>query len=360
MANFFAYPFAIAGDKTTVPNTGNDLGPINYQYGWGTNYDLTLGVDADALPISRNQTNQLFYDVTSALQQYQSVGTPDFIPSGQTVDGDPYPYNLYARVRYPAGDGGLLYESQIDTNTNTPGTDNTWLLISGDNTGIKPGMVLPYAGITAPAGYLLCNGQTPLRASYGALLAALTFTQTAVVSNSSVTITGLSDTTKMYIGEVLEGAGIQANTTIVTIPTSTSITVSLMPTVSSSPTTPLTFFPYGNGNGSTTFTVPNAVDTVIAGAGGTLLGAAGASGVGLSGGDATYMMQNSDIASHVHAPTNGLVNFLGQKSGGLTETGFGGTASDTADNTGDITPTRAQTAMPIVQPTILMNYIIKT
>ncbi len=178
MAVFFAYPFGVDGDLTAIPNPSQAGGLVSYQTGFTINYEYNLATNPSAYPIPRTQFNQLMYDITNAIQQYQTDAIPQFITSSETVDSNPYPYNIYAQVRYnvgsPGSDGSgtLVYENQVQGNTATPGADNTWSVISGAGT-IMPGTMLDFGGDTAPAGYLVCNGQSVSTTTYAALFAAI-------------------------------------------------------------------------------------------------------------------------------------------------------------------------------------------
>jgi microcystin-dependent protein len=168
MAKYFIYPFAQSGDKTPIPevSVGN---PVSYQDGWGPNYELDLISDPNALPIPRDQTNQLYYDITDAIRQYQTHGVPDFITSADNL-GSPFAYDIYAQVRYNDGSGMKIYENRVAGNVTTP-PDPSWVVVSGNP--VPPGVILPYGGGVVPAGYLLCNGALVLRSTYFALYTAI-------------------------------------------------------------------------------------------------------------------------------------------------------------------------------------------
>jgi hypothetical protein len=59
-------------------------------------------------------------------------------------------------------------------------------------TGVPIGAQIPYAGSSAPAGWLLCYGQAVSRTTYASLLAAYTSAQTGSLSSGSPTITGVT------------------------------------------------------------------------------------------------------------------------------------------------------------------------
>ena len=170
MAMFFAYPFGVDGTLTAIPNPTQGSGSVSYQEGWGPDYALDLSGGPPALPIPRDQMNQLFYDITNAIQQYQTHAVPDFILASETTNGLPYPYDLYAQVRYDPGTGVQIWENQVSGNTTTP-PDPSWLVISGSP--IPSGFILDFGGTSAPSGYLLCDGSAYSRTTYAALFSAI-------------------------------------------------------------------------------------------------------------------------------------------------------------------------------------------
>ena len=172
---------------------------------------------------------------------------------------------------------------------------------------IPAGVVSAFAGTAAPTGYLLCYGQTINRSQYADLFAAIGTT-------------------------------------------------------------------YGAGDGSTTFVVPDLRGLVIAGLdnmGGTsanrLLGVVGSvdgDNLGATGGNETHTLTTAEMPAHSHTgvvqqredfnPTTGATT---QTPLGFGDTRGGGRASAsplTIDNTG------GGGAHPNVQPTMILNYIIKT
>jgi microcystin-dependent protein len=170
MAKFFVYPFAVAGDKTAIPEPTQGSGSVSYNEGWGPDYGLDLDTDPNALPIPRDQTNQLYYDITDAIRQYQTHGTPDFITTADNL-GSAFAYDLYAYVRYDDGSGFKIYENQVQGNTALP-SDPSWQVVSGNP--IPAGSVLPFAGSVLPSGgYLFCDGTAVSRTTYAALFAAI-------------------------------------------------------------------------------------------------------------------------------------------------------------------------------------------
>lgn len=127
MLKFFRFPFAIAGDKTSIPDPAQATGSVSYTQGFGPDYEVDPLVDPDGKDVPRDETNQLFFDVTNAIKEYQTFGTPDFITSAMN-GGMAFAYGLNARVVWLDGE---VYESLINSNTDTPATATSWRKISG-------------------------------------------------------------------------------------------------------------------------------------------------------------------------------------------------------------------------------------
>lgn len=118
---YYQNPFAIsADDLTTIPTNAAVDGSVSYFAGWTDPYEYNLLTNPAALPIPRGQMNQLFYDITNNLQEYQQYGNPQWIP------GNIFPYPINAIVYY----NGLVYRNLVASNTVTPGTDSSWQSLS--------------------------------------------------------------------------------------------------------------------------------------------------------------------------------------------------------------------------------------
>jgi hypothetical protein len=130
---FFKNAFAVAGDKTAIPDGVQPGGLLSYTEGYGVRYEEDQEIDPTALDIDRDQFNQLMNDITTALQQYQTIGIPNFVTTAQN-GGTPFEYQKFAFALYDDGvNGERIYQSLEDNNDALP-TDNTkWRLI--DNVG---------------------------------------------------------------------------------------------------------------------------------------------------------------------------------------------------------------------------------
>lgn len=118
------------------------------------------------------------------------------------------------------------------------------------------GMVAPFMTLTAPTGWLELNGAAVSRTTYADLWAAVTIQQTGTRSSGSAVITGLSSTTNMKVGYYVGGTGITNGSTIVSVDSATQITISN--NASSSGSNTVIVSGWAQGDGSTTFTLPDA------------------------------------------------------------------------------------------------------
>lgn len=228
---------------------------------------------------------------------------------------------------------------------------------------LAPGIVQQYAGSSAPVGWLLCYGQAVSRATYAGLFQVigtafgagdgsttfnlpdlrgrvvagadnmggtaagrLNINTTGNTTNTNATISGIPSTAALSIGMKVVGPGIPVGATILTIPTANSITISASAT---------------------------ATATGVALRFGVVDGAV----IGDAGGVQVHQLVTAQMPSHVH-------NTYNQTNGGILNNGattYVGSAGNSNDTTQTATiPTGGNQAHPNVQPTIVLNYLIKT
>ena len=65
---YFPITFASLGDTAAVPTTGTEVGPINFQYGYGSNYSASLQTDPNALQVDRLTFNYMINQLTGNWQ----------------------------------------------------------------------------------------------------------------------------------------------------------------------------------------------------------------------------------------------------------------------------------------------------
>jgi microcystin-dependent protein len=228
------------------------------------------------------------------------------------------------------------------------------------------GTPLPYAGRTAPdANYKICDGSAISRSTYATSFGILspsvgTFTVTiatpgvftltshALVAGDQVYLTttgalptGLSQNTLYYV----IAAGLTANAFELSTTRGGS---AINTTGSQSGTHTLRYCPYGLGDGSTTFNLPDLRQRVPVG----YKSADTVSGyMGQNGGEQTHVLTISEMPAHDHTGSYAA----GSPSGtGLTANGGNaGTHTDAAVSQG------GGAAHNNMQPYITMNYIIR-
>lgn len=118
---YFKTPFANAGDRADITRSANSDGTVSYAQGWGPDYQKDLETQANAKAVSRQVTNQLYWALTGAVQQYQQRGVPEWIAPADN-DGTAF--------AYPAGATVVLNDkfwvSLVSNNTTQPGTGTNW------------------------------------------------------------------------------------------------------------------------------------------------------------------------------------------------------------------------------------------
>ena len=173
MVKYFFRPFADDGTKTTIPNDVQISGSVSYESGWGADYQKNILTDPSAKPVPRSQTNQLMFDITENIQQYQQHGVPEFITTADN-EGDPFPYAKYAIVRYDDGVNGFRnYMSLVNANDSLPTDATKWRFLDPDSEYVKPGTITIFGVGTVQAGYLACDGSNVSRTTYAALFAVI-------------------------------------------------------------------------------------------------------------------------------------------------------------------------------------------
>lgn len=104
---------------------------------------------------------------------------------------------------------------------------------------------------------------------------------------------------------------------------------------------------FGVGDGSTTFTLPTSARRTLVGSGGTGTATLGAV-TGNSGGEESHTQIIAELAAHTHTAP------IASSSAGSSSTGA---SRVTSGNTGS---TGSGTAFNVIQPSLIVTYIIKT
>ena len=270
-----------------------------------------------------------------------------------------------------------------DAVTSSTGSGSTSPTATGD--GDLVGTIKPWAGMTAPNQYAFTYGQEVSRTTYSALFTAITSSQTAFCNSGSPTLNGLSDTTNFWIGMSVEISCVAAGFSTIISKTSSTVTLAVNANVTTNTTA--VFFPWGRGNGSTTFNLPDLRGVVPVGnnnMGGvasanlttTYFGATNPNSIGALGGFQSTTLIAAYLPTHTHtssslsdsghfhdegvtvtAAAGSDVNAVGTTStGNFTGTSFSGISISA--NTGGCSGC-TQTPFNNIPPSRTTNFIIK-
>lgn len=287
------------------------------------------------------------------------------------------------------GDG--TYRQILKTSTNVTLWDAT-TASTGTGGGSTPtatgdgdlvGTIKPWAGLLAPSQYVFAYGQALSRSTYSALFTAITFSSNVICATGSTLLSGISSTEQIRVGAAIEASCLAPGTTVATISSTNAVTLSAAATASASTTG--VFFPWGNGDGSTTFNMPDMRGYVPGGRdnmGGTAANrlsaayfAVAANALGAAGGSQSYISTIAQLPVISFLPTgtiggvsstNGFIKVGsgGTNPGALASGSAVSTQSDSISGgsfsfTGDVITFGGATGHSAVQPTVIVNYIIK-
>lgn len=129
----------------------------------------------------------------------------------------------------------------------------------------SPGDLKASTSTVVPSGWAIADGSALSRAGFATLFANTTYSMTVTFVNGNATISGIPAGIAQFLQSPMpvEGPGFLQAGTLISGVGSTSIQVSPAPTSGGSGT--LTIFPYGNGDGSTTFNIIDARGRAIFG-----------------------------------------------------------------------------------------------
>lgn len=255
------------------------------------------------------------------------------------------------------------------------------------NPPIPTGTLMPYCGpdlnILPKSGWLGCSGSSVSRTTYSALFAVLNpniATVTITIASPAVltwTAIGSAAPNQMLSGDQVylttTGAlptGLTANTLYYVIQVSSSTFklatsranaaagTAINTSGSQSGTHSLWYSPYGNGDGSTTFGLPDTRGYILAGNpnGASTLTHDTSNGVygnqGAVGGEQSHALTTAEGPSHTHVLNKA-------NAAGGDGSGYAWSSTTTSNSTG-VATSGSNTAHNNVQPTLIVTYMIKT
>lgn len=277
-----------------------------------------------------------------------------------------------------------------DAVTTSSGSGGTSPIVLGDGQAV--GTIQTWAGMTAPSQYVFAYGQEISRTTYSSAFNALTSTQAVFCSSGSPTISGLSDTSNFWIGASVELSCVAAGFSTIVSKTATTLTLAANANVTANISAVI--FPWGRGNGTTTFNLPDLRGAVIAGnnnMGGVaginlttaFFGPTNPNSIGAIGGSQIAVLNSTHLPSYT--PTGTIVSTLSGATalsnvanltsvGGATDPSFMSLKNNANANagafssavTGTVTSTFTGTAQggtsspfSVIQPTRTANFIVK-
>lgn len=202
-------------------------------------------------------------------------------------------------------------------------------------------MKLGSGSSTFEPNWVLADGRTLSRTTYGELFSLYCSRYSGNTTNGQPQITGLSTTANFFVGQQLTSANFAGIRRIVSIDNGTQITVDGNATTTSNDPA-IVFTLYGAGDGGTTFQIPNTP-------GGFIMSAGPGSGYvpGQFGGSSTATLVLGSLTPHTHGydrPTN---------SGGVAAGTGAGVVATTTGSTGGGAP------FSILNPYTALNYYVR-
>lgn len=154
---YIASPFATSGDRDEVPMAAQPSGQVSYVQGYGADYSLDPDTDPEARRIERRLFNSLFFDLSTAVKQWQDQAFPQWFPATDRTAG----YPLGAVV---VGPTGSLFASRVANNTDATTVAASWRAVAFDLASeTVPGFLRLATQAESDAGSSNAAAMSPLR-----------------------------------------------------------------------------------------------------------------------------------------------------------------------------------------------------
>lgn len=213
------------------------------------------------------------------------------------------------------------------------------------------GVLFPFAGRVAPAGFLLCDGTAVSRATYAALFSTITRSFTGTTTLNSNVITAVTPAPNgasgPQIGDPFCGPGVPAGATVTAVAAAT-ITISVNANGNNAGAQ-LFACPWGVGDGTTTFNVPEVRGEFIR---------AADQGRGIDANRRVGSTQLDQFQSHRHGVAQS--SDRGQAGGGATPAGSTDVASTDPINSSNGANGAVRTGAETRPRNVAATYVIKT
>lgn len=222
-------------------------------------------MDANGKPLANGKVFMYVPSTTTAKTTWTTADK-------SVAQANPIPLGIAGKPASPIYGDGTYRQKVVDQFNNTIWdftTASTGGSGGGGSTptvgdGLIVGSVLTWTGLVAPPNYLFAFGQPISRTSYPLFFATTTLTTNVICTAGLNVLSGIdvSSTTNLRVGAPVEASCIPPGTVVTTRFTNS---VSISANASVSTVASATFFPNGNGDGSTTFNVPDYRGQAIVG-----------------------------------------------------------------------------------------------
>ena len=220
-----------------------------------------------------------------------------------------------------------LFAAVTDTQDGTTSSGTAIITALTDTSQMRVGMAVEGSGVPASSFIVSVDSATQITINANATANAtvpLTFfavsyvdEQSGTMTSGSAIVTALTDTSAMETGMFVQGSGVPAGAKILTVDSGTQITLDANATFTG--TRSLTVVGRGNGDGSTTFSLPNFNNRTSIGRGGRdTTGTVGGIGnkVGQVGGELNHQLTDDELSSHDHQPAKFTYTAFTASAGG--------------------------------------------